>query len=108
MTTNRIHRDNGHLFGVVLNGVPFKPATGMNWTPEGVRRAGRPGDWVHEAIGGSVDFGIDKANAHVQRTGAYHYHGIPTPMATRSMVRWVIKTPTTQGPAGIPQVFLAA
>lgn len=52
----------------------------MNWTPEGIRRGGRPGNWVFEAIGGSVNFGIDQANAHIQRTGAYHYHGIPTPM----------------------------
>lgn len=80
LTANRVHRDNGFLFGVALNGVPFEPATGMNWTPEGVRRGGRPGDWVHEAIGGSVNFGIDHANAHLQRTGAYHYHGIPAPM----------------------------
>jgi hypothetical protein len=80
LTANRIYRDNGYLFGVALNGVPFEPATGMNWTSEGVRRGGKPGDWVYEAIGGSVNFGIDQANAHVQRTGAYHYHGIPTPM----------------------------
>jgi len=77
-----VHTDRGYLFGVALNGVPFEPATGMNWTPEGVRRGGTPGGWVHEAIGGSIDFGIDYANAHVQRTGAYHYHGIPTPMTS--------------------------
>jgi hypothetical protein len=65
---------------VAFNGVPFEPATGLNWTPEGLRRGGRPGNWVHEAIGGSINFGIDHANAHVQRTGAYHYHGIPTPL----------------------------
>lgn len=82
LTAARIHRDNGYIFGVAINGVPFEPATGMNWTPDGVRRGGMPGDWVHEAIGGSVDFGIDQANAHVQRTGAYHYHGIPTPVIT--------------------------
>ena len=75
-----VFSDRGYLFGIALNGVPFEPATGLNWTPEGVRRGGPPGDWVHEAIGGSVDFGIDYANAHVQRTGAYHYHGIPTPL----------------------------
>ncbi|MGB0743171.1 MAG: YHYH protein [Opitutales bacterium] len=75
-----IHTDRGYLFGLALNGVPFEPATGLNWTSEGLRRGGRPGDWVHEAIGGSINFGIDHANAHVQRTGAYHYHGIPTPL----------------------------
>lgn len=80
LSPSLIHRDSGYLFGIALNGVPFEPATGMNWTPEGIRRGGRPGAWVYEAIGGSVDFGIDRANAHVQRTGAYHYHGIPTPM----------------------------
>lgn len=84
LTANQIHRDNGYLFGIALNGVPFEPATGMNWTPEGVRRGGKPGDWVHEAIGGSVDFGIDYANAHVQRTGAYHYHGVPTPLISKA------------------------
>jgi hypothetical protein len=75
-----VYSDRGRLFGLALNGVPFEPATGLNWTPEGLRRGGRPGDWVHEAIGGSIDFGVDYANAHVQRTGAYHYHGIPAPM----------------------------
>lgn len=75
-----ITSDRGYLFGVALNGVPFEPATGMNWTPQGIHRGGRPGDWVFEAIGGSVNFGIDHANAHVQRTGAYHYHGVPVPM----------------------------
>lgn len=80
LDTSNVHSDRGYLFGIALNGVPFEPATGMNWTPEGIRRGGKPGDWVHEAIGGSVNFGIDHANAHVQRTGAYHYHGIPTPL----------------------------
>lgn len=80
LTANRVYRDNGYLFGVALNGVPFEPATGMNWTPQGARRGGKPGDWVYEALGGSINFGIDHANAHLQRTGAYHYHGIPTPM----------------------------
>ncbi|MFK7788220.1 MAG: YHYH protein, partial [Phycisphaeraceae bacterium] len=73
------HHDRGYLFGVALNGVPFEPATGMNWTAQGIRRGGKPGSWVYEAIGGSIDFGIDHANAHIQRTGAYHYHGVPVP-----------------------------
>lgn len=72
--------DRGFIFGIALNGVVYEPATGLNWTPEGQRRGGRPGGWVYEAVGGSIDFGIDHANAHIQRTGAYHYHGIPTPL----------------------------
>ena len=72
--------DRGFLFGIALNGVPFEPATGLNWTPQGLHRGGRPQGWVYEAIGSTVDFGVDGANAHVQRTGAYHYHGVPTPL----------------------------
>lgn len=76
------HSDRGIIFGVALNGVPYEPATGMNWTAEGIRRGGKAGKWVYEAIGGSINFGIDHANAHIQRTGAYHYHGIPVPMVS--------------------------
>ncbi|MEM1012146.1 MAG: YHYH protein [Planctomycetota bacterium] len=75
-----VYSDRGMLFGIALNGVVFEPGTAMSWSPQGVQRGGRLGDWVYEAIGGSVDLGVDHANAHVQRTGAYHYHGIPTPM----------------------------
>lgn len=75
-----VYSDRGYIFGIAINGVPFEPATGLNWTPQGLRRGGGPGDWVYEAVGGAINFGIDAANAHVQRTGAYHYHGVPTPM----------------------------
>ena len=77
---SQVRRDRGYLFGIAVNGVVFEPATGLNWTAEGLRRGGRPGGWVHEAIGGSIDFGVDHANAHIQRTGAYHYHGVPVPL----------------------------
>ena len=67
-----------------LNGVKFDPGTGGT-CPEG---AGEPGDcplggapageWRIEALGQDVfDFGEDWNNAHVQPTGAYHYHGVP-------------------------------
>ena len=32
----------------------------------------------YEALSGAVPLGIDANNAHVQPTGAYHYHGVPT------------------------------
>lgn len=60
-------------FGVALNGVPFDPGTAEYWQND--RRSG----WRYEAIGSSMDLGLDQANAHVQPTGAYHYHGIPLP-----------------------------
>lgn len=67
----------GQLFGVALNGVLFDPATAEFWNRD--RRAG----WNYEAIGGAVDLGLDRNNAHVQPTGAYHYHGVPTGLIAR-------------------------
>lgn len=61
--------DNGAFFGVALNGVPFEPGTGEFWG--GDRR------WNYEAMSGFINLGLDQHNAHVQPTGAYHYHGLP-------------------------------
>ena len=69
--TNSTPRDGrGWWFGVAVNGVPFEPGTGEFWN--GQR------EWNYEAIGGAINLGIDQNNAHVQPTGAYHYHGLPT------------------------------
>ncbi|MEM1109375.1 MAG: YHYH protein [Planctomycetota bacterium] len=68
------------LFGVALNGVPFDPGTAEIWSPNG-RTRGRdaPRDgWRYEAITGGINLGLDDHHAHVQSTGAYHYHGLPT------------------------------
>ena len=59
-------------FGVAVNGVLFDPGTAEYWN--GDRRA----DWNYEALGGAVPLGIDESHAHVQPTGSYHYHGLPT------------------------------
>ncbi len=67
----------GMPFGVAINGVPFDPGTAENWTPHGLQRGGLPTDWTYEALGGAVDLGVDPSNAHVQPSGAYHYHGVP-------------------------------
>jgi hypothetical protein len=58
-------------FGVAVNGLPFDPAAAEFWNRN------RNSGWQYEAMGGGVDLGVDKSNAHVQPTGAYHYHGIP-------------------------------
>ncbi|QDT15459.1 YHYH protein [Alienimonas californiensis] len=34
--------------------------------------------WQYEALSGAVPLGLDANHAHVQPTGAYHYHGLPT------------------------------
>ena len=63
-------RANGAWFGVALNGVPFEPGTAEFWNHD---RA-----WNFEAKSGFIDLGLDTNNAHVQPSGAYHYHGLPT------------------------------
>jgi hypothetical protein len=68
--TNATPRDGrGAWFGVALNGVPFEPGTAEFWN--GQR------EWNYEAQSGFIDLGLDANNAHVQPTGAYHYHGLP-------------------------------
>jgi hypothetical protein len=69
--TNATLRDaHGAWFGVALNGVPFEPGTAEFWNNQR--------EWNYEAKSGFIDLGIDRNNAHVQPTGAYHYHGLPT------------------------------
>ena len=71
------------LFGVAINGVPFDPGTAEIWRDGRMIRGGPPreGDWNQEAIDGhghgNGQLGLDANRAHVQPTGAYHYHGVP-------------------------------
>lgn len=68
----------GQPSGIALNGIPFDPGTAECY---GQPRGGRPGtscEWREEAIiNGKGQLGLDTSNAHVQPSGAYHYHGIP-------------------------------
>ena len=57
--------------GVALNGVPFDPGTAEYWKHD------RNSGWHIEAVGGGKSLGLDQNQAHVQPSGAYHYHGIP-------------------------------
>src|SRR5882672_4790430 len=65
------------LCGVALNGVPFDPGTAEFWNHD--PRSG----WNYEAKSGFINLGLDENNAHVQPTGAYHYHGLPTGLVQR-------------------------
>lgn len=57
-------------FGVAINGVPFDPGAAEFYD-------GEPG-WQYEPLSGAIALGIDTSHAHVQPTGKYHYHGLPT------------------------------
>ena len=68
-------------FGVAINGVPFDPSAD-EWY-QGKFRS----HWQYEALSGAVTLGIDENHAHVQPTGAYHYHGLPTLLMTAKKVQ---------------------
>jgi hypothetical protein len=61
-----------HPFGIAVNGVVLDPAAAEWWRNE------RGSHWQYEAMAGGRNLGLDQNNAHVQSTGAYHYHGVPT------------------------------
>lgn len=60
--------------GVALNGVKFEPETAEAVLCESGER------YRVEAKQDLIAMGLDENNAHVQPTGAYHYHGTPTSM----------------------------
>ncbi len=71
------------LFGVAVNGVVFDPGTAEWWAAGSSRPVReRSSGWNYEALGG-LDLGLDGHHAHVQPTGAYHYHGLPTGLIQR-------------------------
>lgn len=58
-------------FGIAINGVLFDPYAAEWWQRD------RNSGWQYNAMGTGIDLGLDDNNAHVQPTGAYHYHGLP-------------------------------
>lgn len=57
-------------FGVAINGVPFDPFAAEVYA--------RDRSWRYEPLSGAIALGIDVSHAHVQPSGKYHYHGLPT------------------------------
>lgn len=69
-----------HDFGLGVNGVPFDPGA-AEWY-----LGNRSSGWQYEAMSGAISLGLDENHAHVQPTGAYHYHGLPSFLITRLSV----------------------
>jgi len=60
---------------VAVNGIPFEPGTAEMIECQSGER------YQIEALQELYDLGLDANNAHVQPTGKYHYHGLPTALA---------------------------
>ena len=58
------------LMGVAVNGIPFDPMAAEYYL-------GNRKGWQYNALGGAIPLGLDANYAHVQPSGAYHYHGLP-------------------------------
>lgn len=61
--------------GVAINGVKFEPGTAERL------ECNNNVTLNIEAIQDAADLGLDQYLAHVQPTGAYHYHGLPSALA---------------------------
>ena len=65
-------------FGVALNGIPFDPNAAEWWQRD------RQSGWSYDPFAMAGQLGLDRNNAHVQPNGAYHYHGLPFGLLSRS------------------------
>lgn len=76
---NRARSVGDRAVGIALNGVLIRPGTADYWDPSSPRghSRNRRSGWNLEGMGSASMLGMDRANAHVDRRGAYHYHGKP-------------------------------
>ena len=74
----RFTQMKGSAFGVALNGVPLDPSAAEFYKRD------RQSGWSYDPFKMPGRLGLDQNNAHVQPNGAYHYHGVPTGLMSRS------------------------
>ena len=67
-----------YSFGILLNGIEVDPVAAEPWphSDQGFNDPDVNWEWNLEAS--MAGLGIDCNRAHVQPTGAYHYHGVPS------------------------------
>lgn len=76
--------DRGAI-GIALNGVMMRPEAADYYDPSSPRGFSRTKtNWRLEPMGPDNAFGLDRNNAHVDRRGLYHYHGMPSVLAGAS------------------------
>ncbi|WP_417468133.1 YHYH protein [Maricaulis sp.] len=64
--------------GVSVTGVPIRPYTAGYYDPDGRRGIGRDpsSGWRQQAMHNPRSLGMDDQNAHIDRSGLYHYHAV--------------------------------
>lgn len=64
--------------GVSATGVPIRPYTAGYYDPDGRRGFSQDpsSGWRQQAMYDPRSLGMDDQNAHVDRSGLYHYHGV--------------------------------
>lgn len=65
-----------YSFGVLLNGIELDPVAAEPFPHQGIMSPNVNWEWNLEAL--NVNLGLDCNNAHVQPSGKYHYHGLPS------------------------------
>ena len=70
--------------GVSATGVPIRPYTAGYHDPNGRRGFSQDpsSGWRQQAMHDPRSLGMDDQNAHVDRSGLYHYHGVSTDLLT--------------------------
>ncbi|MEM7296962.1 MAG: YHYH protein [Bacteroidota bacterium] len=78
---NEVTGRPAYEFGVAINAVPIDPAPAEPFIFENPNTGEYNWDWVFEPNNNKEAVGLDCAVAHVQPSGAYHYHGDMAPLA---------------------------
>ncbi len=79
--------------GVGINGVQFRPTTADYFdarSRRGFSRNARSG-WNLDGLGAREKLGMDRNNAHVDKRGLYHYHGVANALVNSgkgSLIGW--------------------
>ena len=81
--TELINNGPEYSFGIMFNGIELDPVAAEPWPHDNQGEPPGPptGDninWEWNLEASMVQIGLDCNNAHVQPTGKYHYHGVPT------------------------------
>lgn len=76
LSTSSTNGGPKYSFGILFNGVELDPVAAEPFPHEGMMSSNVNWEWNLEAL--NVNLGLDCNNAHVQPTGKYHYHGVPS------------------------------